>query len=1182
MTGPAGRQTRLDDRYELLDGEVYLSGLQALVRLPLDQVRADRAAGRRTAVLVSGYEGSPLAGYDLELARQRRLLDEHEVVFRPGLNEELAANAVQGSQLAESVGELTHDGVVGIWYGKAPGLDRATDALRHANLGGSSAGGGALVLVGDDATAKSSTIPSSSEAAMAEIGMTVLAPADPQDILDLGRHGIALSRFCGLWTGMKLATEVVDGSAVAVVGPERVRPVLPDRTLDGVPFEHRVTARFLQPALGELERSLLTSRVELARRYARANGLNTVAGDPSARVGIVAAGATYRDLRQALTMVGIGEEELASSGVRLLKLGMVAPLEPRIVAEFAAGLDEILVVEDKRPFLETALKDELYGRPGAPLISGKRAPDGSALLPRDGVLTPGVIATAVARRATAHLAAPDLRRWLEERTEPRSPSRGRSPKPLPLVSRAPYFCSGCPHNRSTVTPEGSLVGAGIGCHALAATMPAARVGEIVGLSQMGGEGAVWIGMAPFVRQGHLLQNIGDGTFHHSGSLAVRAAVAAGVNITYKILHNDAVAMTGGQRAVGGMAVPEMAAALLAEGVARIVVTTEDPGRYDGVRLPAGVTVRHRDRLVETQDELAAVPGVTVMIHDQECATELRRKRKRKLAVEPARRVFINERVCEGCGDCGAKSNCLSVQPVETVFGRKTRIDQTSCNKDFSCLDGDCPSFISVRPGTAASPGAAGEPLAGAALPDPEVSVGAADFGMRITGIGGTGVVTTAQIVATAAVLSGLYVQSLDQTGLAQKGGAVVSDILLSRTPRAGANKLGPGSCDLYMGCDLLVAAQDVYLTVASPDRTVAVVSTARVPTGSMVVDPDAVFPPDTSTRGRIDASTRGERNRYADARELAATLLGSDQYANLLLLGMAVQAGALPIEARRIEEAIGLNGVSVDRNVQAFRRGRQVVADPDAIGALLEAGQDEPPPPAPSADAERIAGLVASGADGELAELVLRGVGELIAYQSTAYAERFARFVERVREAESAALREPGEISRQVARYLFKLMAYKDEYEVARLSLDPALRARLRRQFGADVRYEFLLHPPVLRAMGLSRKIRLGPWSRPAFRMLHGMRGLRGTRLDPFRFGEVRATERALIGEYTEAIGAAVAALSDDNAEIVAEMAGLPDLVRGYEGLKLKGAARMRARMAALSTVLAAADEPVEDPDERS
>ncbi|MFD0533415.1 DUF6537 domain-containing protein [Actinomadura luteofluorescens] len=463
-----------------------------------------------------------------------------------------------------------------------------------------------------------------------------------------------------------------------------------------------------------------------------------------------------------------------------------------------------------------------------------------------------------------------------------------------------------------------------------------------------------------------------------------------------------------------------------------------------------------------------------------------------------------------------------------------------------------------------------------------MSVGAADFGMRITGIGGTGVVTTAQIVATAAVLSGLYVQSLDQTGLAQKGGAVVSDILLSRTPRAGANKLGPGSCDLYMGCDLLVAAQDVYLTVASPDRTVAVVSTARVPTGSMVVDPDAVFPPDTSTRGRIDASTRGERNRYADARELAATLLGSDQYANLLLLGMAVQAGALPIEARRIEEAIGLNGVSVDRNVQAFRRGRAGGRRPgrDRRPAGGRAGRASPP--APSADAERIAGLVASGADGELAELVLRGVGELIAYQSTAYAERFARFVERVREAESAALREPGEISRQVARYLFKLMAYKDEYEVARLSLDPALRARLRRQFGADVRYEFLLHPPVLRAMGLSRKIRLGPWSRPAFRMLHGMRGLRGTRLDPFRFGEVRATERALIGEYTEAIGAAVAALSDDNAEIVAEMAGLPDLVRGYEGLKLKGAARMRARMAALSTVLAAADEPVEDPDERS
>ena len=686
------RKLRLADRYELEEGGLYLSGLQALVRIPIDQHQLDQRNGLTTATLISGYEGSPLAGYDLEIGRQRQLLERSAVVFRPAVNEELGADAVQGSQLASASADRTCDGVIGIWYGKAPGLDRATDALRHGNLGGAHRTGGVLILVGDDSIAKSSTVPSSSEMAMAEIGLPVLAPADPQDVLDLGLHGIALSRFCGLWTGVKLATNVVDGAASVQVGLDRLDLAEPDRSIGGADYVHEVSAQFLQPNLGRLEASLMGERLELARRYARANHLNRIEGDARARVGIVAAGSTYLDVHQALRMVGIGPGELAGSGVRILKLGMVSPLEPRIVEDFARGLDEIVVVEEKRAFIELALKDQLYGQPGAPLISGRRTPSGTPMFRPTADLPPDLIARQLAPRLVAHLDQPAVQAWLTAQQDP-----PRRPELLPIAARTPYFCSGCPHNRSTQVPAGSLVGAGIGCSTLAVLMPEERFGHIIGFTHMGGEGATWVGMEPFVTQSHLIQNIGDGTFHHSGSLAVRQAIASGTRITFKLLHNGAVAMTGGQQAVGKMPVPDIAAALLAEGVRKVVITTEDPRRYRRVRLPRGVQVRHRDRLAATQEELAAMDGVTVLIHDQECANELRRKRKRGLAIEPAERILINERVCEGCGDCGAKSNCLSVQPVDTEFGRKTRIHQASCNKDYSCLDGDCPSFITVKP-----------------------------------------------------------------------------------------------------------------------------------------------------------------------------------------------------------------------------------------------------------------------------------------------------------------------------------------------------------------------------------------------------------------------------------------------------------------------------------------------------
>ncbi len=1161
----AARPVSLEDRYELRDGEIYLSGLQALVRIPLDQNRLDRRNGLNTATFISGYEGSPLAGYDMELTRRQKLLDQHNVVFKPSVNEELGANAVQGSQLASTIGLITYDGVVGIWYGKAPGLDRATDALRHANLGGAAATGGALVLVGDDSIAKSSTVPSSSETAMAEIGMTVLSPSDPQDVLDLGLHGIALSRFTGLWTGIKLATNVVDGASTAVVCTDQVNPVLPDRTIDGTPFQHTVSANFLQPTLAGLEKSLTTARVELARRYAYANGLNRIVGDPHARFGIVAAGATYLDVHQALATLGITAGDLASSGIRVLKMGMLSPLEPRIVHEFAYGLDEIVVVEEKRAFLEFAIKDLLYGDQDAPAVFGKRSPTGQQLLRADADLPPQVIAEAIAPRILAHMSIESVLTWLSTSATPAQPSRVL----LPIVNRTPFFCSGCPHNRSTAVPDGSLVGAGIGCSALASFMPEERVGNIIGLCQMGGEGAAWIGMAPFVEPQHLLQNLGDGTFHHSASLAIRASVAAKSNITYKLLYNGAVAMTGGQQAVGKMAVPEVISELLAEGVSKIVVTTEDPSRYRGVRLPRGVQVRHRDRLIDTQDELAKIKGVTVLIHDQECATELRRKRKRKLAVEPKERVFINERVCEGCGDCGKKSNCLSVQPVETEFGRKTQIHQASCNKDFSCLDGDCPAFISVVPSTKLA-GKVTEPLEAQALPAPTMKVDAEDFNLRITGIGGTGVVTTAQIVSTAAVMAGLYVRGLDQLGMAQKGGAVVSDIKMSAAPFSGANKVGPGECDLYLGCDILVAANPANLDVASPARTIAVVSTTTVPTGSMVTDTTAQFPDVEETAARIKERTREGDNSFADVRGLVTALFGDDQCANIFLVGMAVQAGAVPVESDIIEQAITLNGVAIENNLQAFRRGRQLVVDPEGLVTALPTTPAAPA--APSAETHRISGLVYTDKDPLLQELILRRVGELIAYQDSDYAVRYTSIVERVRTREEAVVGTTHRVTHAVARNLFKLMAYKDEYEVARLLLDPALERDVKEQFGADANYSFRLHPPVLRSAGMKNKLSLGSWFKPGFQVLYAMRRVRGTRIDPFGRSQIRATERALIGEYVDAVDAAMAVLSEPFLPTVLAVAELPDIVRGYEHVKLGNVAKFRDELAGHMAVLEGSD----------
>ena len=934
----ARRKVSLQDRYELEDGRIFLTGIQALVRIAFDQHRADARRGLKTGTFVSGYQGSPLGGLDREFQRQRKLCEQHDVFAVPGLNEELGATSTWGAQLASTLPGARFDGVLSMWYGKAPGIDRATDALRHANYSGVSRTGGAMIVVGDDPNAKSSTIPSASESLLESLHVPTFYPGTVQEVLDLGLHAWACSRASGLWSALKIVTNVADAAGTARVSPDRISPVLPTIEWEGRPFEYTPNASMLAPASIEMERTLLGPRTETALAYARANRVNVIERfGADAWIGVVASGKSYHDLRQAFADMGLDERGLARAGIRLLHLGMIWPLDPEIVREFAAGLDEIVVVEEKLPFLERQLKEILYGEPGAPRIVGKKDDRGANLLPAEGELDADAIARALGPRLLLHGSIASVEGRLRKLAE--SASR---PHPLPMAARTPFFCSGCPHNSSTPAPDGTLVGAGIGCHTMILLNPEGR-GDITGITQMGGEGAQWIGMAPFTDDGHFVQNLGDGTFHHSGSLAVRAAIAAGVNVTYKLFYNDAVAMTGGQAVEGQMSVPELTRWFEIEGVKRIIITTEDTRRYKGVSLSPIAEVRDRSELMAAQEELAEEPGVTVLIHDQECAAEKRRKRKRGKLEEPPQQVHINERVCEGCGDCGHKSGCLSVIPVETEFGRKTQIHQSSCNKDFSCLEGDCPSFLTVIPPKQKRKRdrAADVPLPSVELRDPLRLVSDEEFTLRMMGIGGTGVVTVSQVIGVAALIDGLHVAELDQTGLSQKGGPVVSDMRISREPHAGSNRVSTAGADLYLGFDVLGAANPKNLAVADPDRTVAVVSTHAVPTGAMVLDPKQGFPAVEGELQTIDVVTRREHNVYLDSQRLSEELFGDHMPSNMLALGAAWQRGALPLSLSAIEQAIRLNGAGVEKNLAAFAWGRALVARPGGGRRCRAAGGAE-------------------------------------------------------------------------------------------------------------------------------------------------------------------------------------------------------------------------------------------------
>ncbi|WP_433062420.1 indolepyruvate ferredoxin oxidoreductase family protein [Dactylosporangium sp. CS-033363] len=1122
---------RLADRYDADDGTVVLTGTQAITRILLDRHRLDRAAGLRTGGLASGYPGSPLGGLDLTLHRAAETLAAEDIRHVPGVNEELAAAVVFGTQQPSPGGFRDGlQGVFGLWYGKSPGVDRCGDAFKHANQFGTSPFGGVVAVAGDDPAAKSSSLPNQSETAFYDALIPVLVPGSTQELLDFGVQGLELSRYCGCWVGLKVVTNVADSVGSVNLDPDRLSLHHPKLEIDGEPWQHRQRIELVPTILVDRERDLLERRHLAAVAFAAANGLNRIEGAATgARIGIVAAGKTYYDVRQVLTDAGLDDAALRERGIRLLKLGMIYPLDPSIVERFADGLEHIVVVEEKRDFIESALRGALYSTPHRPSIVGKRDRDGRLLVPAHGEL--GVDRLKPILRRELGLPAP---------AQPKS----RGPIALPLLNRTSAYCSGCPHNRSTVLPTGAVVGGGVGCHGMSYFDPRLASNEKLPVVPMGSEGVPWIGMAPFASTGHIFQHLGDGTFTHSGLLAVRACVASGVNITFKILFNGYVAMTGGQEIAGGLTVPALTRELHAEGVRRVVVCAEDPGRYRGVRdLAPGVTVRHRDDVLAVQEELAGIEGVTVLVYDQVCAAEARRLRRTGKLPKPERRVVINERVCEGCGDCGVQSNCLSVQPVDTELGRKTRIHQTSCNSDFSCLDGDCPSFVTVPAGVAKR-GPRRAAGAAPAEPNHKASVGDGTYGIYLVGIGGTGVVTVNQLLATAALLDGLHTAGLDQTGMSQKAGAVVSHLQIGAAPvDARTAAVSDGQADLYLVFDALSGAAPQHLARTDAARTVAIVASSLTPTSAVVTNTATSLPPADELLERIRGAVG--RTTAVDAAGISLALLGNETTANVLLLGVAYQAGAVPLAAASIEEAIRLNGVAVEDNIAAFRAGRNHVLAPVTVAASKAADSLNPSP-----RAREVAGrlLDAAGLPAAVHEVALPRAGDLVDYQHARLAERYVDAVRRVAAAEAERFGTDA-VSVEFARYLYKLMAYKDEYEVARLHLLAG--------YGAGVKYH--IHPPFLRALGLRHKLALGGWIRPAFAVLRAMRPVRGTAIDPFGFASVRRVERALPAEYTSAV---LAALRDSDAERCATVAQAPDLVRGYESIKLANVAAFRAVLA--------------------
>ncbi|WP_458729545.1 indolepyruvate ferredoxin oxidoreductase family protein [Pseudomonas brenneri] len=1154
----------LDDKYIQHSGKVLLTGIQALVRLPLMQRQRDLANGLNTAGFISGYRGSPLGGFDQALWKARDYLKEHHTVFHPGMNEDLAATSIWGTQQVNLFEGATYDGVFGMWYGKGPGVDRCGDVFRHANAAGTSQFGGVLAIAGDDHGARSSSLPHQTEHIFKAVMMPVLAPSGVQEYLDYGMHGWAMSRYSGCWVALKAVADTVESAAVVDIDIHRVQPIIPDIPLP----EGGLNIRWPDPPLAQ-EQRLLEHKLYAALAYARANRLDRVVMDSAkARIGIITSGKSYLDVCQALKILGIDETLAQQIGLRVYKVGMVWPLEAEGVRQFAEGLEEIVVVEEKRHMIEYQLKEELYNwrEDVRPRIVGKFDDKGEWSLPHTGWLlpaindlTPAMIARALAKRILRlHQSGP-----LQVRLAVLDAQLASKDQFSNLMERVPHYCSGCPHNTSTKVPQGSRALAGIGCHYMAAWIyPQTQT-----FSQMGGEGVTWIGQAPFTTTQHVFANLGDGTYFHSGILAIRAAIAAKVQITYKILYNDAVAMTGGQPVDGSLSVAQISRQLVAEGVQRVVVVSEDVEKYQHIHeLADGVPVLRRDQMDEVQEQLRQFQGVSAIIYDQTCAAEKRRRRKRGKFPDPARRVVINEAVCEGCGDCSSKSNCMSVVAVETEFGRKREIDQSSCNKDFTCLNGFCPSFVTVEGGSLRKPKAlAAKADELWALPTPSTVTLDEPYSILVTGVGGTGVVTIGALLGMAAFIEGKGTLNLDMAGMAQKGGAVWSHIrIAAHQDQLFAPRIAEGEAALLLGCDLVVSANTETLSKLRQGVTHALINSEETITsafvrtfaqqaesGDLLKHPDPKFHTHNMSAQIAEAVGHAQAD-FVDASKIATALTGDSIATNTFMLGYAYQKGWLPVGEAALLQAIELNGTAVPFNLAAFAWGRRSAEDLPRVLRKLEAGKVQ--------NTDRLLSQ-------SLEETLARRMAFLTAYQNKAYAQRYRQRVEQFMKAETALLGQPGKLSASVARYYFKVLAIKDEYEVARLFTDGQFLEKIQAGFEGDYRLRFHLAPPLLNDNGSGRepkKRSFGPWMLQGFKLLARFRFLRNTWADPFGHTHERKVERDWLANYERVLDEVLMDLTADNLTLAQDLAQLPDSVRGYGPVKERYLVHAQQRQAQL------------------
>jgi indolepyruvate ferredoxin oxidoreductase len=1149
------REVALTDKYELNEGIAFMSGLQALARIPIVQRRRDIAAGLNTAGFISGYRGSPLGGYDLELSRAQKYLDELDIKFNPGVNEDLAATAVWGTQQINLIPGSNYDGVFGIWYGKSPGVDRSGDVMRHANAYGTAPKGGVLAIVGDDHACKSSTLPCQSDHALYAMMIPQLYPASIREFVEYGLLGIEMSRFSGCWTALKVTSENVETSGTMDLDVENRLILHPDET------EFEMPEGGLNIRLNEVPRDvdfrLQNYKLFACHAFARKNKIDrTVLDSPKPRFGIITSGKSYGDVRQALVELGITDDVAKKIGLRLYKVGMTWPLEPQGVQTFVHGLEEILIVEEKRELIESQLKQQIFNWPAEtrPTVVGKYDESGERLLPLHNDQSVGMVAHVIAKRL-ARFYRTDL---IDARLKFFEDREIAMKSYQPASKRKPYYCAGCPHNTSTKVPDGSFAMVGIGCHYMVQWMD--RSSALC--THMGGEGVPWTGTAPFTKRKHIFANLGDGTYFHSGSLAIRASVASKVNITYKILYNDAVAMTGGQTVDGEMPVYRVAQQVMSEGVEKAWILTESPENYeDRSLIPASVDVLHRDYIGKIMKECQETEGTTVIIYDQTCAAEKRRRRKRGQYPDPAKRVIINKSVCEGCGDCSVQSNCIAVQPVETEFGRKRKINQSMCNKDFSCLKGFCPSFVTIHGGELKKTKATDGDNIFADLPEPKdldkiVNIKEA-YNVLVTGIGGTGVLTVGALMGMAAHLEEKRCRNLDMVGLAQKGGEVISHVRIS--PIRDDLRTGhiiAGGADLLLACDIVSAVGENAYEVLSPDRTSAVVNANNTPVADFIVNNEIDFH-QKQIEDTLKKSVKSDGQFFASATEYATVLLGDEIMTNIFLLGYAWQKALVPLHRESIERAIEMNGVAVENNMKAFKYGRLMAHDPETVAKMV---QD----------------IKGTGTETEISktveEIVEKRVVQLAAYQDEAYAKRYADMVERVRAAEEKVVSNSTELTEAVARYYYKLLAYKDEYEVARLYTNGEFLKDLQSQFTGDYKIEFNMAPPIMEredpATGRPKKRTFGPWMLSALRLLAKFKGLRGTPFDIFGYNKERKEERALIAEYEKAVDIVLDHLTVQSHPLCIGLLSVPDDIRGYGPVKMENIDKARKKSAHLEAGL--------------